>query len=278
MTFRRLGGRARLIARTFVFSLCVATPFSSAVFAQSSSKKAQFNDARLLNILADDNQAPAAQKKGVVTAEHRESQRDAQSPNIRSVGVVQRDASTASRSAAQPISQAQYTAAPSSASSAQGFSGNLLATDGKFDDVCPDPRDMPSILDVPYKVPTQNVPENCPLPDETFQRKAPTPITFTWKASSLCYKPLYFEDVQLERYGHYCHPLLQPALSRVRFFLTIPCLPYLMGVDPPNQCIYDLGYYRPGNCAPSMLEPIPISLRGALIEAGAVVGAAAAIP
>ena len=152
--------------------------------------------------------------------------------------------------------------------------------DGPFQDVCPDPREISSILDVPYKViiPADNVPQSCPLPDEPFARKAPTPITFTWKASSLCYKPLYFEDVQLERYGHYRNPYLQPFVSRARFLLTVPCLPYLMGVDPPNQCVYDLGYYRPGNCAPSMLEPIPISLRGGLLQAGAVVGLAAAIP
>ena len=155
-----------------------------------------------------------------------------------------------------------------------------LKNDGEFIDVCPDPNEMPPITEVPYKFVTSpgKVPESCPLPDQEYQRKAPTPITFTWKASSLCYKPLYFEDVQLERYGHYCHPLQQPVCSRVRFWLTIPCLPYLMGVNPPRECIYDLGYYRPGNCAPSMIEPIPISLRGGLMEAGTMVGLAALIP
>lgn len=135
-------------------------------------------------------------------------------------------------------------------------------------------------LDLSYKVTPQPglFPESCPLPDETYYRKAPTPITFTWKASCVCHKPLYFEDVQLERYGHSRCPLLQPVISGARFWLTIPILPYLMGVYPPNECIYDLGYFRPGSCAPHMLQPLPISLRGGLIEAGVIVGLAAAIP
>ncbi len=157
---------------------------------------------------------------------------------------------------------------------------NPMLQDDPFVDECPDPKKLTSILDISYKVTPQPglFPESCPLPDETYYRKAPTPITFTWKASCLCHKPLYFEDVQLERYGHSRCPVLQPVISGVRFWATIPILPYLMGVYPPNECIYDLGYFRPGSCAPHMLQPLPISLRGALIEAGVVVGLAAAIP
>ncbi|MCR5360231.1 MAG: hypothetical protein K6E55_10155 [Thermoguttaceae bacterium] len=149
-----------------------------------------------------------------------------------------------------------------------------------YTDECPDPTNMDSILDMSYKVTVTpgEMPQSCPLPEETYVRKLPTPIVFTWKASALCHKPLYFEDVQLERYGHGICPLLQPALSGARFWVTIPFVPYLMGVYPPTQCVYDLGYYRPGSCAPNMIQPCPISMRGALIEAGAIVGAAYAIP
>lgn len=284
MTFRRLDGRARAIARMFVFSLCVAAPLSGAVFAQSAPQKSHFRDARLLNILADDDEKAPAVGNGVVSAELRESKDAAKDSKIRPVSAANRaqaakaDKSGSTRSA-RAIAQAQYAESPTAGVTAQPLD-DLSPTDGPFNDVCPDPKDMPSILDVPYKlIPSPGpLPESCPLPDDPYQRKAPTPITFTWKASSLCYKPLYFEDVQLERYGHYRNPWLQPFLSRARFLVTIPCLPYLIGVDPPNQCIYDLGYYRPGNCAPSMMQPIPISLRGGLLEAGAIVGAAAVIP
>jgi hypothetical protein len=102
--------------------------------------------------------------------------------------------------------------------------------------------------------------------------------TYMWKASALCHKPLYFEDEQLERYGHSFPPCFQPFVSGAHFFTRLPVLPYCMGVEPPCECVYALGHYRPGNCAPYMCNPIPISPRGALIQAGAVVGTAAALP
>ncbi len=164
-----------------------------------------------------------------------------------------------------------------------GISPNSLGPNSgeeAYVDECPDPKSLSSILELSYKVTPKPglFPESCPLPDEVYYREAPTPITFTWKASALCHKPAYFEDVQLERYGHTCCPILQPAVSYGRFLGTILILPYLMGVNPPNECIYDLGYYRPGNCAPYMLEPLPISLRGGLMQAGVVVGGVALIP
>lgn len=102
--------------------------------------------------------------------------------------------------------------------------------------------------------------------------------TFTWKASAVCHKPLYFEDFKLERYGHSRHPLVQPVASGAHFFGSILVLPYKMGIHPPNECVYDLGYYRPGNCAPYLRDPIPISARGAAYMAGAYVGGAFLIP
>jgi hypothetical protein len=102
--------------------------------------------------------------------------------------------------------------------------------------------------------------------------------TYLWKASALCHKPLYFEDEQLERYGHSWPPCCQPLVSGAHFFTRLPVLPYCMGVSPPLECEYALGHYRPGSCAPYMINPIPISARGALIQAGAVAGTAAVLP
>ena len=285
MITRRLNARARTLSRLVVFFLGAALPATCAFAQQSAANGAQFRDARLFSILADDDSSQASQKlQGPVKPAVSNERQGDESSKIRQVSASTRLAKpvaavplpskSGSKAKNSNVAQIQY----AEAATAQGI--GVVDMDGPFQDVCPDPREISSILDVPYKViiPADNVPQSCPLPDEPFARKAPTPITFTWKASSLCYKPLYFEDVQLERYGHYCNPYLQPFVSRARFLLTVPCLPYLMGVDPPNQCVYDLGYYRPGNCAPSMLEPIPISLRGGLLQAGAVVGLAAAIP
>jgi len=121
-------------------------------------------------------------------------------------------------------------------------------------------------------------PTECALANDPFMPRAWAPTTFTWKASGLCHKPLYFEDVALERYGHSWGPYLQPILSGAHFFITFPILPYKMGLYPPCECMYTLGYYRPGNCAPYMLDPLPISVRAGLAEAGAVLGAAYIIP
>ncbi|MGQ9505032.1 MAG: hypothetical protein ACUVQR_08975 [Thermogutta sp.] len=125
----------------------------------------------------------------------------------------------------------------------------------------------------PGKLPTE-----CPLGDGEFAPRQWEPIVFTWKASGLCHKPLYFEQVAVERYGHNLGPILQHVAAGTHFFLTIPILPYKMGLNPPDECIYPLGYYRPGSCAPWILDPIPLSVRAALAEGGIWTGMAFLIP
>lgn len=125
----------------------------------------------------------------------------------------------------------------------------------------------------------QDYPFECSIDDgQAFKGRCWEQTTYLWKASAMCHKPLYFEDEQLERYGHSFSPCFQPVISGAHFFTRLPVLPYCMGVEPPCECIYALGHYRPGSCAPYMCNPIPLSPRGALIEAGAVTGAAMALP
>jgi hypothetical protein len=145
---------------------------------------------------------------------------------------------------------------------------------------CPSPKDLKKVGELTTNiVPSAgDLPQDCPLGDSVFQPRAFSGLTYAWTASGLCHKPLYFEDVQLERYGHMWGPWVQPFLSGAHFFLTIPILPYKMGLEPPNECIYTLGYYRPGDCAPYMLDPLPLSVRGALWETGAWTGGAWVIP
>jgi hypothetical protein len=113
--------------------------------------------------------------------------------------------------------------------------------------------------------------EFSPAPSATDVRNW-TMSTLTWAASGLCHKPLYFEEVQLERYGHSACPTVQAALSGVHFFGNVFFLPYHMGVNPPNECQYALGYYRPGSCAPWMVPAVPLSARGARWQLAAVTG------
>lgn len=145
---------------------------------------------------------------------------------------------------------------------------------------CPSPKDLKPINKISYRITPEKgeLPQECGLGGEEFRPRVWQPITFTWKASALCHKPLYFEEVALERYGHTVGLGLQPVVSAAHFFLTVPVLPYKMGLYPPGECMYTLGYYRPGSCAPYMLDPLPISIRAALWEAGAWVGGVAVIP
>lgn len=113
---------------------------------------------------------------------------------------------------------------------------------------------------------------------ETFQGRNWSCVTYNWKASGLCHKPLYFEQVAVERYGHSAPTLVQDVLCGAHFFASVPALPYMMGLCPPDECQYSLGYYRPGNCAPFLIDPIPLSLRAGLFQAGAIVGGILIIP
>ncbi|MCU0958844.1 MAG: hypothetical protein MUF48_01955 [Pirellulaceae bacterium] len=122
------------------------------------------------------------------------------------------------------------------------------------------------------------VPTECTLGDEVYAGRSWQPITLTWKATGVCHKPLYFEDVQLERYGHTMGHIKQPIMSGAHFFASLVTLPYQAGINPPWECRYPLGYYRPGSCAPWLVPPVPLSVRGALWEAGTVVGGVFLIP
>ena len=126
---------------------------------------------------------------------------------------------------------------------------------------------------------SSRLPEECAIENTVHYGRHFGQTCFMWKASALSTRAAYFEDVQLERYGNtiVC-PALQPVVSGAKFFATIPILPYKMGVTPPSECVYTLGHRRPGNCAPYMVEPFPISPRGALFQAGAVAGGLAVIP
>lgn len=122
------------------------------------------------------------------------------------------------------------------------------------------------------------VPVTCPLGDQGFAPRFFADSTFTWKASGACNKPLYFEDVALERYGHEWSPVVTPVVSTVRFFGDLAMLPYKMGIHPPNECQHPLGYYRPGTCAPWSIGPVPLSMRGAVTQAAFVTGTVFALP
>ncbi len=135
-----------------------------------------------------------------------------------------------------------------------------------------------SEADLVYISENWGLPTECLIEQVAYQPRNWTRTLMTYKASNLCHKPLYFEEVNLERYGHTAGPFLQPVVSSAHFFANIAVMPYKMGIHPPGECQYALGYYRPGNCAPWIVPPVPISLRGGLTQAAALAGAFWLIP
>jgi HEAT repeat protein len=74
-------------------------------------------------------------------------------------------------------------------------------------------------------------------------------IGFGWDAPAVCFRPLYFEDINLERYGinYGCCEIL---VSTGIFTKNVILLPYKILVQPGCENIYTLGYERPNNCIP----------------------------
>lgn len=124
------------------------------------------------------------------------------------------------------------------------------------------------------------------VPDAAFdKRKAERPLgrlmkqkCVYWHPSSICHYPLRFEETMLERHGHVRLGCLQPLVSGVRFFTTIPMLPYLNTLQPHYQPVYALGNYRPGSSAPLVRDTIPYDKHAAVVEAMSVAGFFWAMP
>lgn len=103
-------------------------------------------------------------------------------------------------------------------------------------------------------------------------------ILYQWQASNLHHMPLYFEDPNLERYGHVHHELVQPFVSVGKFGLQLVGLPYQMTIDPVCKKQYTLGWYRPGECAPKQTPQIPWNSTAALNQAAVTTGVFFAVP
>lgn len=117
-----------------------------------------------------------------------------------------------------------------------------------------------------------------PLP-EGFDRYGDWSLTsYFWQAPNTFSHPLYFDDPMLERHGHERFPCLTPMISGARFFGTIPMLPYLATVKEPCDCVYTLGHFRPGTCAPALIKRPPYERRAAIVQALATAGFFVSIP
>lgn len=137
-------------------------------------------------------------------------------------------------------------------------------------DLCPRPDGMPCKPDE-----NGNMPE-CPvefkLSDAAYSNRMFADCLYQWQATDQWHNPLYFEDVALERYGHVHHECVQPFVSVARFGVQLVGLPYQMTIDPVCKKMYNLGYYRAGECAPKKHYRIPWNTHAAVNEAAVWTG------
>jgi hypothetical protein len=144
-----------------------------------------------------------------------------------------------------------------------------VAKDNPCENQCPMPDGKPCktrdgrVLDCPKEI---------SLSEGSWQPRTYAPSMYAWQASNICYNPLYFEDPQLERYGHAWPFFVQPFVSMGRMAVQAAGIPYQMVIDPPCCSVYPLGFYRPGECAPKLIYQVPLNLEAALVEAGAITG------
>lgn len=139
--------------------------------------------------------------------------------------------------------------------------------------LCPRPEGCPEVEGEPRLCPPEP-----PLSEELYAGRLMPESVFAFAASNLFYNPLYFEDVQLERYGHTYHHLIQPFPSAGLFGLQLVGLPYQMTIDPVWKRMYPLGYYRPGEPAPKLHYQIPWNTRAAINQAAVTTGAIFVFP
>ena len=114
--------------------------------------------------------------------------------------------------------------------------------------------------------------------EEKYQPRDMPATEFHWAASNLYHYPLYFEDPQLERYGHTYKPIAQPFISAHRFMTQLIGFPYQATIDPIAKRRYTLGWYRPGECAPKLKYFPPWNTKAGIVQAGVTTGLFFLIP
>jgi hypothetical protein len=137
-------------------------------------------------------------------------------------------------------------------------------------------------LGINIAIPTGDVPTDhgtvCLASMNTAAVRSFPTYNYQWDATCFCHRPLYFEEINLERYGYGCGCCLQPLASAAHFFGTVPALPYCMAADCPHECVYTLGHYRPGSCPPWRCHWPPADPIAAAAEGGVWTGMIFLIP
>jgi hypothetical protein len=103
------------------------------------------------------------------------------------------------------------------------------------------------------------------------------PVVVDYTPWTICFRPLYFEEIGLERYG--CSAgVFQPFISYSHFLTTVPLMPYRMVVRCPRSCVCSNGASQCGDPLLPGYTTSGIRLDAAAIEAGIIAGIVIALP
>jgi hypothetical protein len=117
---------------------------------------------------------------------------------------------------------------------------------------------------------------------QPFRRGEFVDYGFDWQPEPIglefCYQPLYFEEVNLERYGR-SWGIFQPYVSAVHFYRQIHRLPYYMFSQPARRCTYHAHWALPGYRIPCReRRPLHPSVAGVMAECAWVYGMLVLVP
>jgi hypothetical protein len=118
--------------------------------------------------------------------------------------------------------------------------------------------------------------------EQPFTRGDLVEAGFEWHPSpeglTFCHQPLYFEDVNLERYGR-SWGVLQPAVSVAKFYGRIPALPYMVFAQPARRCTDHAHWSLPGYRIPVREhQPLVPSVHGGAAEVAVLYGLILLVP
>jgi len=99
-----------------------------------------------------------------------------------------------------------------------------------------------------------------------------------WNSPEFYTHPLYFEQINFERYETSTPAWTRPMISYSQFLANIPVLPYKMGTNGPRDRIYTVGHYQYGQVAPAHLNWGTPTRRGMLLQGVATTGLIFFIP
>jgi hypothetical protein len=91
-----------------------------------------------------------------------------------------------------------------------------------------------------------------------------------------CYKQLYFQDLNAERYG-WDLGIFHPAVATAKFWYDFALFPAHWAIDPcGNDC--NTGYCLPGDPTPFLLYPPELTVRGSIVEVATILALVAIFP